>query len=271
VLNLQQISTAYNTVVKTVKILLAFQHHNEAMGTVELSQMLGFHRSTVSRILKVLVAYDFIQKDPNTKKFSLSSAIITLASSLKQSMKTELIQISKPYVDELRTKCKETVIIELPSGDGWIMAYIAISPRPFRLVAEVGERIPYHAAAGSKVYLAFSDPELKASLLKGKLDPITKYTITDRKQLDRKLEQIRQEGYTFDKQHLTEDVNAISVPIFDYRDKPVASIVVAGSPQRIKESNKSLFISELKETAKLISNQLGYKKDAREPDRGRSI
>jgi len=233
--------------------------------------MLGFHRSTVSRILKVLVAYDFIQRNPKTKKFSLSSAIITLASSLKQSMKTELIQISKPYIDELRTKFKETVIIEKPSGDGWIMAYIAISPRPFRLAAEVGERIPYHAAAGSKVYLAFSTPEFKASVLKGRLDPITKYTITDRKQFDRKLERIRREGYTFDKQHLTEDVNAISAPIFDYRNKPVASIVVAGSPQRIKESNKSLFVSELKETANQISNQLGYKKAVRQPDKDSTI
>jgi len=257
---MQDKAIPYKTVEKTVKILLAFQHHNEAMGTVELSEILGFHRSTVSRILKVLVAYDFIQQDPKTKKFSLSSAIISLASSLKQSLKTELIHIAKPYIDELRNRLQETVFIEMPSGSGWIMAYVALSPRPFRLVAEIGERIPFHAAAGSKVYLAFSAPEIRASMLKGKLDPITKYTITDPKQLNKKLEKIRRRGFTFDKKELTEDVNAIGVPIFDYGNRPVGAIVVAGSPQRIKESKTSSIVSELKSAAKEISARLGQKK-----------
>ena len=49
----QEKAIPHKTVEKTLKILLAFQHHNEAVGTVELSDILGFHRTTVSRILKV--------------------------------------------------------------------------------------------------------------------------------------------------------------------------------------------------------------------------
>jgi DNA-binding IclR family transcriptional regulator len=58
----------YISVQKALEILLAFTPNNQEMGTMELSNKLGFHKSTVSRLLRVLTFYGFLQQDSKTKK-----------------------------------------------------------------------------------------------------------------------------------------------------------------------------------------------------------
>jgi DNA-binding IclR family transcriptional regulator len=59
-----------NAIEKALQILLAFNPHNPELGTSEISEKLGFHKATTSRILLTLAEYDFLRQDPNTKKFN---------------------------------------------------------------------------------------------------------------------------------------------------------------------------------------------------------
>lgn len=170
-----------------------------------------------------------------------------------------MVQIAKPYVDNLRNRSEETTIIETLAGRNWVMAYVADGPGPIRLVAEIGERMPIHVASGGKAFLAFSSSELRASLLEGKLERLTPNTITERKKLDHHFEVIRRQGFAFDKGEYDESIHAIGAPIFDHQNKPVASIAIAGPPQRIDGAKDSPIVSALKETAKKISGRLGSK------------
>jgi DNA-binding IclR family transcriptional regulator len=246
---------------RALKILLTFETQNKEVGIVELSNLLGLHKSTVSRIMKVLAAYDFLEQNPQTKKFSLGQTNIRLAISLKQSLRSNMVQIAKPYVDDLRDRFGETTVLETFVGRNWVMVYVAEGPGRIRLSAEVGERMPIHVAAGSKAFLAFSSPELRASLLKGNLKRYTKNTIISPKKLNHHFEIIRRQGFALDKGELDEEIYAIAVPIFGYQDKPVATLAIAGQPKRIMQANNSLTISALKEAAKEVSNRFGYKEE----------
>ena len=61
----------YSSVRKAIEILMAFTPHNQDMGTLELSQKLGIHKSSVSRLLGVLTYHGLLQQDPITKKYKL--------------------------------------------------------------------------------------------------------------------------------------------------------------------------------------------------------
>ena len=257
---MHQLATPYQSLEKALKILRAFEAQNREMGTVELSEILNLHRSTVGRILKVLVVYDFLQQNPQTKKFSLGPANMLLARSLKQSLKTDLVHIAKPYLDELRNRLEETVIFETLTGMNWIEVYVADGPGRIRLVAEIGERMPIHIASGGKAFLAFSSSDIRDPLLKGTLIRLTNNSITDKKKLERHLEEIRRQGFSFDRAEYDEGIHAVSVPIFDYENKPIASATVAGTPQRVTGQGDSHIVLELKNTAKKISERFGYKK-----------
>ena len=65
---MQQKVLTHRSLEKALEILLAFLPHNAEMGTVELSEIVGFHRSTVNRLLHVLEKYGFVQQNPDTKK-----------------------------------------------------------------------------------------------------------------------------------------------------------------------------------------------------------
>lgn len=255
---MHNIAKPYKSLEKALNILVAFQARNQEMGTIELSEMLDLHRSTVGRILKILVSYDFLQQNPQTKKFSLGPTNILLAKSLRQSLKTDRIHIVKPYLDELRDLLANTVIFETLSLHNWIMAYVADGPGRIRLVADIGERMPIHVAAGGKAFLAFSPREIRNVLLEGRLRRLTKNSITDKKKLERHFVEIRKKGYAFDGAEYDENIHAVSVPIFGYEGRPIASVTVASTPQRINGESDSSVVIELKKVGEQISKRFGY-------------
>ena len=94
---MRQSGTKINSIEKALRILTAFMPSNEAMGTIEISQKLGFHKATVSRILLILTQFGFLQRDKQTKKFRLGHAVINLGLAVTQSINNNLVQIAKPY------------------------------------------------------------------------------------------------------------------------------------------------------------------------------
>jgi IclR family acetate operon transcriptional repressor len=166
-----------NSIDKTLMILSSFAPHNQEYGTVEISHRLGFHKATVSRILLTLTRHGFLAQNALTRKFTLGPSVMTLSRALRQSLKTNMVQVAKPFVDELRDSLKETVILEIFGGKSTFMAYIAEGPRLVRLAGTIGDTLPIHASAGAKAILAFLPEERKRALLKGRLKRFTRNTI----------------------------------------------------------------------------------------------
>ncbi len=248
-----------NSISKALRILSAFSPYNEEMGTVEISLKLGFHKATVSRIVGTLTQHGFLRQNPKTKKFLLGPSVMNLARAVNQSLKTNLVQLAKPYIDELRDKVEETAILEVLSGESAFMAYIAEGHRLVRLAGSIGDRVPVYASAGSKAILAFSPPETRKMLLKKRRHRFTKKTITERGKLARELKKIREQGFAFDHEEIDEGTSAVGAPIFNHEGLPIGAVVVAGPSQRIDECADLSMISALKHTAEKISSQLLYK------------
>jgi DNA-binding IclR family transcriptional regulator len=242
-----------------MEILLAFAPYNQEMGTVEISKKLGFHKATVSRILLILIKYDFLQQNPQTKKFMLGPSITSLGWAINHFLSTNLVPIAKPYIDELRTVLKETVVLEALAGKTTVMAYIAEGPQRVRIAGTIGDRIPIHAAAGAKAILAFSPPEVRDSFINnGAMPRYTPNTITDPEIFQHQLEDIRRQGFSFDNEEIDIGINAVGVPIFNYEERSVAAIVVAGPCPRVTWDSNSPIVARLKEAAAQISAQLHY-------------
>lgn len=241
---------------KTLTILSSFAPDNHEWGTIELSQRLGLHKATVSRILLALSRHGFLTQNPVTKKFTLGPEVIKLSRALRRSLKTNVVQVARPFVDGLRDRIGETVILELLSRNGSFMAYMAEGPRLVRLAGSIGDPVPVHAAAGGKAILAFLTEERRDSLLQGRLKRFTGNTITSRSRLERELNRIRDTGVAYDREELDEGTGAVSCPIFDHEGRCVASVVVAGPYQRIQEICEDRIVPVLKEAAAGISAAL---------------
>ena len=226
---------------------------------MEISKKLGFHKATVSRILLILIKYGFLRQNPQTKKFMLGPSITSLGWAINHFLNTNLVHIAKPYIDELRNILKETIVLETLAGKTTVMAYIAEGPQRVRIAGTVGDRIPIHAAAGAKAILACSPPEVRDSfIINGAMPRYTPNTITNPEMFQRQLEDIRRQGFSFDNEEIDIGINAVGVPIFNYEERSVAAVVVAGPSPRVTWDSNSPIVARLKETAAKISAQLHY-------------
>lgn len=254
---MNQISPKSNAVEKVLKILMAFTPHNQAMGTIEISRNLGFHRTTVSRILQTLKREGFLQQDPQTKQFMLGSSVVALGRAINQSLKSDLIPIAKPHIDSLRDVLKSTVVLEVLSGNVILTGYVAEGPPPVRLIGHVGDILPNHASASAKAILAFSPPETRNRLInKKEMTRFTPKTITDSEVLLRQLDKIKQQGFSVDDEETGIGVRAIGATIFNHEGAPFAAVVVTGPTQKISGRLASLEVRLLMETAAIISKAL---------------
>jgi IclR family KDG regulon transcriptional repressor len=249
-------NTKPTAIEKALDILLAFTPNNHDMGTVELSQITGFHTATVNRTLKALMRKKFLYQNPQTKKFILGPAILALGEAVIESVRGNLLPIAIPYIRELSQKLRETVVLEVLLGMRGIIAYVEQGDHTLAIRADIGGRVPTHASAGAKAIIAFSEQETIEKFLNQKLKRYTKTTVTEPEILRIKLKKIRDDGFAFTKEEMSLGVNAIGVPIFNHENRPVAAIVVVGPSSRVKYNKKSPIVAQLKKSALEISANL---------------
>ena len=250
-----------NAIEKALQILMLFHPHNKEMTTTEVSQRLNLHKATASRILLTLMRQDFLQQDPQSKAFRLGASVLRLATAIKRSLKTNLVQIAKPFVDALRDTVNETVGLEVLSGELTVLAYLAEGTRPVRTTTSLGATLPNHAAAGAKAILAHSPKSVWAGMFERGVPRLTENTLTDAKQYATELESVRKRGFALDREEIDVGVNAVAAPVFNHEGTPVAAVVVIGPADRIGGEPQSGLVRNLKETAGKISGALHYENE----------
>ncbi len=249
----------YSSVQKAISILLAFVPDNKPKGNLQLSNLLGLNKSTVSRLIQVLVHYGLIQQDEESKKFELGKTAAILGMAVEVSQTDRLVQIARPYIDNLRDSVGESVCLEsLVSGRGRIISE-AVGPPP--LSVSFPDSNPLHVSAGAKVIMAYSDRAFVESMINGEFEKITENTITDPEVYKDQLEEIKQHGIAYDHGEANIEVHAVSAAVFNHLKKPVAAICVCVPANRINKILNSKTVEMLKKTAMQISERLFFMKN----------
>ncbi len=249
----------YLSAQKALRILMVFIPHNQEMGTTEISRRLNLNKSTISRLLRVLVYYGFLQHDQRTRKFRLGGTAAKMGLAIQHSLDAQIAGISQPYIDELRNTIGESVALETWHGNTTVLAYRAEALRHRKaFLLQQGDRIDAHVSGGVKVILAYASPEVVEDALKGPFHQFTSNTITDPEAIKAQLPKIRNDGYFISKglRHLDSDI--ITVPVFNYTDTPVAAISLFTTPDRLPGLIEKDVIGQLKETARQVSSKLLY-------------
>jgi DNA-binding IclR family transcriptional regulator len=243
---------------KALKILLAFAPYNHELGTLELSKKLGIHKSTVSRLLHVLKDHQFLQQNPDTKKYVLGRSAAEIGNAVLKSLNNSIVGIAQPYLNELCATVGESVALEVLSGTSIVLAHHVEGQKHIRFSFTLGEQTPIHVAAGSKAILAFCPPDLVERCLKRKFIRYTQNTILSKKRYREVLDEVRNTAIAFDQGERHEDAHAMATPIFGHDGFPVAAVVIAAPAARMTPEFIAQAIGPLKKTAAEISQRLLY-------------
>jgi DNA-binding IclR family transcriptional regulator len=253
----------YATVQRALELLNCFTRSNQELGLQELSTLIGFHKSAVSRIMKVLEYYGYVQRNPSTKKYSLGKTIADLGMVATHSVSSNLLAIARPHIDHLRDQVREDVAFEVLMGNHTVFLYIAETSQPLRIGFRAGVSPPRHVAAGSKAILAFADRDTRDLLLKPRttFKRYTTNTITKRSLLLKELEQVKSEGVAYDRGEYHDDVFAVAAPVLKHDNQPIAAVTIGVPSTRTESTFNAEVIGLLKTTANLISGKLFYSDD----------
>lgn len=226
------------------------------MGTTDLSLKLGMHKSTVSRLLKLLVETNFLQQNSLTKKYLLGSSALRIGHATTRSLDSKLIAVAHPCLAELSQLLGESVAMEMLSGTNVVLALHVEGPSHIRFNFQQGEQVPINVAAGAKVILSQSDPKLLEVFLDQEFRKFNENTIVSKTEYRKLLKKIKKTGIAYDIGERYLNSNAMAMPIYDMEGKTKAAVVIAGPAYRLTDSFMESAITPLRETAEKISKLL---------------
>jgi len=242
---------------KALSVLESLLQKRSAMNMTELSKKLGFYPSTIHRILDTLKYWGYVEQDPHTQKYQLGLKALELGMAKLQQM--DLVKEVAPYLKELTKQCNETVHLGVLEGGEVLYLAKEESSQTIRMISYVGKRAPLHCTSLGKVLLAYLSAEERKKILGEKvLSRLTENTITDKRELEKELDKVKEQGFALDREENEKDVRCVAAPIRNYQGEVIAALSISSPIFRLDKNRQNDLKKALIETSKKISKRLGY-------------
>jgi DNA-binding IclR family transcriptional regulator len=221
------------------------------MGISELSNALGYHKSTIFNMVHTLVNLGVLENGPDGK-FRFGPRLYSLGKAAGRG--SELVSTIRPYLEEIGRKTKLSVFLGIRSGNRAVIVDKFDSPMDIRVSSEAGMAIPLLAGAGGKVLLSqLSDTELDSLLSESRLVRFTAASCVNKKKYREMIQEARRERFALDDEEYIEGVRAVAVPLHLNRENLEAAMWVVGLKSQIKDEA----VPELKSMLQEISDKIG--------------
>jgi DNA-binding IclR family transcriptional regulator len=211
------------TVQRSFEILEYISVRPNGVTLTQISKELDIPSSSVLDIVKTLYSMDCIYyKDENLKTYAIGSKMYAIGN--RYTKNSILLEVSKPYVNDLSKKFKRPVVITKRVGKKLVYVYKTNDDNSIINLPEIGSSEDLHTTGLGKVLLAFS--RKKDTLLKGKMGKNTPYTINNMIELNNDLENVIKNNYATSNREYHEHLKDLAVPIFNFENRVVGSIGV---------------------------------------------
>jgi DNA-binding IclR family transcriptional regulator len=245
------------SVQNALKILNLFEGNRSEMGNTEIANLLDMNPATVAGLVYTLKTNHYLDQNPANRKYRLGLKIAERASVLLNQL--DLRKAASPYLEELRDWCGESVNLAILDDKEVVYIERMFGHHALGIRSELGKRAPMHSTSLGKAIAAFlPEQDLRVLLEDYQFSSITRETITDQEVFNQELEIIRKCGYAMDEQENEMGGRCIGVPIFNHEGYPIAALSLSVPVQRLPNDQVPSFGEKLKQTALLISKQIGY-------------
>ena len=152
------------TLAKGMELLRCFTPVKPLLGNNELSQRTGMSRPTVSRFTYTLCKLGYLCIDPDTRKYALGPAVVSLGYPLLASI--SLRQTARPWMNQLAQELRCS--ISMGVRERLNMVYVETSrsqPAWSPQLSDIGLRYPIASTAIGHAYVAACDTETRNAVL----------------------------------------------------------------------------------------------------------
>ena len=192
-------------------LMVLHQLAEKRLSLTEISIMLGVHKSTALRLLRVLSDQGMVRHD-ESHIYRLGPAIFSMGAAYLGAL--DIRAIASSHLRKLAEATELTV--HLGAFDGSEVVYVDKfeTSGTMRMYSAIGSAAPLHCTAVAKAVLAFlPSPQVDGLVRDIELTRYTDATITSFDGLMRELALTRQRGYAVDNREHEDFVHCVGVPI----------------------------------------------------------
>lgn len=236
-------------------ILECFSQAQPTLSVTEISNQVGLHKSTISRVLQGLAKAGYLIREESNGKYQLGLGVLSLAAPLLANLDPRLA--ARSYLEKLNEDTEETAALALWNGESAIVVDQIASPHQVKHTASIGTQYRLWNSSSVRSILANLPRQLVNDLLsEGKI--ISPEGTKDTSALVEELEAILASGYAVNDGNTTPEEFGVAAPIFDTQGKILGSIVVSAPRNRVEyQKKRELLIRSAVEAAKGITARLG--------------
>ena len=251
------------SVGRILDVLDLFLDGGETYTLKDVSEALGIPKSTAHGILHAMRGKGYLTVDPETKRYAVS---LGLVGRLSATPTVEILRRrARRHLERLSTTLGETTKLIVFERTHSVAIDFVDGAGPLKYAVTLGQRWPFHATGGGKLYLAqFDDERLRELLTEKPLEQITPQTVVDVDALLAEVAEVRRNGWARQREEIHEGIAGFAAPVVDAAGKLLGALVVMGPTARIDEHADGIVAAMLAE-AQALSVEVG----ALPPERGR--
>jgi len=243
-------------VARAIRVLQLLAGDAGPYRLTDLSRTLGLSKSTLSDLLTTLEHFAFVERDGDSRAYSLGHGLLELGSAVLRRL--DLRPVARLSLIRLQTQIGETSVLHVPADGGALIVDRVESDHQLKVVAPIGHRLPPLAGSVAKVFAAqLTDRELTDLLRVYPLRAFTPRAITGRERYRREVLETRRRGYALDNEEYLPGVRAVSAPIVDAFGRVGATVTIVGSSARLTDARMRDATTAVLEAAQEISRRMG--------------
>lgn len=229
----------------------------ETLGVSTIARELGLPKAVAYRILKELVADDFLSFNEDTKRYRLGAGALAVGLAALRAL--DVPDTARRYLVRLVRDSGETATLSVRQG--WLRVYIdqVLSPHEVRMSVSLGTSHPLHSGSSSKAILAaLPDAEVEEYLAQP-MRRVTPSTITDADTLRAELAQVRRQGYAVSMGERQNGAGSVAAAVRYGTGQVFGSISLCGPQDRFTPQVCAAHGALVAAAAAEISAELGYR------------
>jgi DNA-binding IclR family transcriptional regulator len=243
------------SVARILDVLDLFLDGGASYTLKDVSEALAIPKSTAHGILHAMHGKGYLTVDPATKRYAVSLALV---GRLAATPTVEILRRrAHRHLERLSTTLGETTKLIAFERTHSVAIDFVDGPGPLKYAVTLGQRWPFHATGGGKLYLAqFDDQRLRELLTERPLEQITPQTVVDVDALIAEVAEVRRNGWARQREEIHEGIAGFAAPVVDAAGKLLAALVVMGPTARVDE-RAGRIVAAMLEAAQALSVDVG--------------
>ena len=235
-----------DVVLRALDVLDCFQD-DSVVSLKEIIDRTGVTRSRAMRLLGTLVSRGYLIEDPDKRNYYLGIKLAVLGTSFENFNNIEVI--TRPVLKQLAVKTGESATLYVLDGFERVALIREEGTHAIRYSVREGQRMPMHVGAAAKILLAYGPAEL--------VQKVASSQSADSNKLIKEIDAARKKGYAISKGENVPDAHAIAAPVFDYKNKLIGAIGIAGPAHRLDDNQIKNRLKVIREAAKDLCKKFG--------------